>query len=107
MPSREDPWPLVVVEAMMAGLPVLASDAVGSAPDLVESGRTGLVFSARDAAALAACFEQAERCDLAELGARARERAAECCSLDRCVESFKRAVGAAAAPSAERIASTA
>jgi glycosyltransferase involved in cell wall biosynthesis len=96
LPSREDPWPLVVVEAMTAGLPVLASDAVGNAADLIEPGQTGFVFRARDAAALARSFEQAERSELARLGARARERVIRTCSLERCVESFARAVGAIA-----------
>lgn len=95
LPSRADPWPLVPVEAMTAGLPVLASDAVGNAPDLVLPGRTGFVFRARDADALAACLAQAATADLAQLGAQAREHVAEVCSLERCVESFARATGAA------------
>jgi glycosyltransferase involved in cell wall biosynthesis len=50
-----EPWGLVCNEAMHQGTPVIASDAVGAAAGgLVVEGRTGLVFPAGDAAALAA-----------------------------------------------------
>jgi len=51
----KEPWGLVVNEAMLQGTPVIASDAVGAvAGGLVQDGRNGLVFPARDADALAA-----------------------------------------------------
>lgn len=92
--SREDPWPLVVVEAMTAGLPVLASDAVGNGPELIVPERTGWVFRASDPADLAACLATAARRDLPLLGAEAQRRVSELCSIERCVEAFARAVGA-------------
>ena len=46
-------WGLVVNEAMACGLPVIVSDAVGCAPDLVEAGQTGFRFPLGDADALA------------------------------------------------------
>jgi glycosyltransferase involved in cell wall biosynthesis len=50
-----EPWGLVCNEAMHQGTPVIASDAVGAAAGgLVLDGRTGLVFAAGDADALAA-----------------------------------------------------
>jgi glycosyltransferase involved in cell wall biosynthesis len=50
-----EPWGLVSNEAMHQGTPVIASDAVGAvAGGLVVDGRTGLVFPAGDADALAA-----------------------------------------------------
>jgi glycosyltransferase involved in cell wall biosynthesis len=50
-----EPWGLVCNEAMHQGTPVIASDAVGAAAGgLVTDGRTGLVFPAGDADALAA-----------------------------------------------------
>jgi glycosyltransferase involved in cell wall biosynthesis len=50
-----EPWGLVSNEAMHQGTPVIASDAVGAvAGGLVVDGRTGLVFPAGDAGALAA-----------------------------------------------------
>ena len=50
-----EPWGLVTNEAMHQGTPVIASDAVGAAAGgLVSDGRSGLVFPAGDAGALAA-----------------------------------------------------
>jgi glycosyltransferase involved in cell wall biosynthesis len=41
LPSDRDAWGLVVPEAMAAGLVVVASDAVGTAHDLVSDGHSG------------------------------------------------------------------
>jgi glycosyltransferase involved in cell wall biosynthesis len=46
--SHFEPWGLVVNEAMAAGLPVLASDNVGSVDDLVFHGKTGMIAKARN-----------------------------------------------------------
>jgi glycosyltransferase involved in cell wall biosynthesis len=47
LPSRHgETWGLVVNEALHHGVPVIASDAVGCSPDLIESGKTGLTFAA-------------------------------------------------------------
>lgn len=42
LPTLEDNCPMVVLEAMAAGVPVLASN-VGGVPDLIENGKTGLL----------------------------------------------------------------
>ena len=42
LPTREDNCPMVVLEAMAAGVPVLASK-IGGVPDLIESEKTGLL----------------------------------------------------------------
>jgi glycosyltransferase involved in cell wall biosynthesis len=52
LPSRFEPWGLVVNEAMNAGRPVIVSDRVGAAPDLVEDGENGFVYPSGDVAAL-------------------------------------------------------
>lgn len=44
LPSRSEPWGLVVNEAMACGLPVLVSDRCGCAVDLVHNGQNGFVF---------------------------------------------------------------
>jgi len=53
LPSEYEPWGLVVNEAMNAGKPVIVSDAVGAAPDLVGDGENGYVVPVGDVAALA------------------------------------------------------
>jgi len=46
-------WGLVVNEAMACGLPVVVSDAVGCAPDMIVPGQTGFSFPLGDAVTLA------------------------------------------------------
>jgi glycosyltransferase involved in cell wall biosynthesis len=52
LPSRHEPWGLIVNEVMNAGRAVIVSDDVGCQPDLVEDGVEGCVFPAGDVAAL-------------------------------------------------------
>src|SRR5207247_9742522 len=52
LPSAQESWGLVVNEAMAAGLPVIVSDEVGAAPDLVEGKGPGIVFPCGDVSAL-------------------------------------------------------
>lgn len=45
LPSRSEPWGLVVNEAMVCGLPVVVSDRCGCVKDLVRDGQNGFVFN--------------------------------------------------------------
>jgi len=56
LPSRREPWGLVINEAMNAGRAIVASDQVGAAPDLVRPGVNGAIVPAGDEAALAAAL---------------------------------------------------
>ncbi|MFY9264993.1 MAG: glycosyltransferase family 4 protein [Solirubrobacterales bacterium] len=79
VPSRYEVWGLVVDEALAFGRPVVATDQVGAADDLIEAGVTGEIVPAGDAAALAAAInsvcgwtdERLRRC--AEVGSSAIE----------------------------------
>ncbi len=53
LPSSSEQWGLVVNEALAAGLPVIVSDQVGAAHDLVEGRNTGFIFPYQDADKLA------------------------------------------------------
>lgn len=53
LPSDFDPWGMVVNEAMCCGLPVVVSDKVGAAADLVSDGANGFVYPVGDVPALA------------------------------------------------------
>lgn len=53
LPSSNEPWGLVVNEAMCAGLPIVLSKEIGCAEDLVQAGVNGATFRAGDVAGLA------------------------------------------------------
>lgn len=59
MPSRSEGWGLAALEAMAAGLPVIASNTGGLA-EIVEDGKTGWLIPPADAAALADAIAGAE-----------------------------------------------
>lgn len=52
LPSLEDNCPMVLLEAMAAGVPVAAAG-IGGIPDLVQDGQTGWLFDPRSAAHMA------------------------------------------------------
>ena len=56
LPSRHEPWGLVVNEAMNAARAVVVSDDVGCQEDLVIEGKTGATFPVGDAHRLAAAL---------------------------------------------------
>ncbi len=75
LPSSHEPWGLVLNEAMCFALPVLTSDAVGAAPDLIRPGENGFVFPVGDVEALAHALGRllADPAACARMGARSRE----------------------------------
>lgn len=52
LPSRSEPWGMVLNEAAAAGLPLVATDGVGAAHDLVQDGENGFRVPVGDANAL-------------------------------------------------------
>jgi glycosyltransferase involved in cell wall biosynthesis len=54
--SREDPFPTVVLEALSAGLPVVAFDRSGGIPDMLRDTEQGTVVPYGDVAAMAAAI---------------------------------------------------
>lgn len=81
VPSLSEGTPLVILEAMLAGVPVVAS-AVGGIPEQIRHGREGLLVAAGDARALAqAILALLERPAYAhQLGDAGRQRSAACFS---------------------------
>ena len=51
--SRHEPWGVVVNEAAACGLPLVLSDRVGAAPDLLRAGENGFLVPVDDASAAA------------------------------------------------------
>jgi glycosyltransferase involved in cell wall biosynthesis len=59
LPSRFEPWGLVVNEAMACGTPCIVSDVVGAGADMIEGQETGLIFPHDNVEALAAALRMA------------------------------------------------
>jgi len=59
IPSRYEPFGLVVNEAMLCNCPVIASDRVGAVRDLITHGETGYVYPCDDTNALATLLQTA------------------------------------------------
>ena len=57
LPSLEDNCPMVILEAMASGVPVMASS-IGGVPDLIEQNRTGLLCDPHEPESFAACMEK-------------------------------------------------
>lgn len=78
LPSLEDNCPMSVLEAMAAGVPVVASK-IGGLPDLIEEGKTGYFCNPLEAASMAAAVEKVlvNPAAAAEIAGQARQRARE------------------------------
>ena len=70
--SRFDPWPLVIVEACAAGLPVICTEACGSAVELLRTYYNGLTVPTDNVAALTGAlrYMHTHHADLPEMGRR-------------------------------------
>ena len=58
LPSWRETWGMVVNEALCFGLPVVVSDQVGAAPDLVKNGTNGYIFPYKNVRALTHSIDQ-------------------------------------------------
>lgn len=58
VPSHDEPWGVVVNEALACGTPVIASSAVGAAEDLIRDGIDGRVVPSGDVPALARAMSE-------------------------------------------------
>ena len=87
--SRSEAMPNAVLEAMVAGRPVVAT-AVGDLPALIHDGVTGLLVPAGDAAALGAAIGRILKDSTlaADLAAAARRRALDAYGPARMAEAF-------------------
>lgn len=90
LPSRSEAFPNGAIEAMAAGLPVVAC-AVGGLVDLIDAGTTGLLVPPDDAAALTAVIARlaGDAAEAESLGRAARLAVRQRYSFDRMVGSFE------------------
>jgi glycosyltransferase involved in cell wall biosynthesis len=89
LPLRwEEPFGLVIIEAMLAGCPVIAFP-LGASPELVEEGSGFLV---PDVDEMARALRRAERLDRAAIQARARERFSAAHMASRYVAVYRSAI---------------
>jgi len=77
LPSQHETWGAVVNEAMAAGLPVIASDSVGAAIELIDETCQGVVYKTGDVDMLASALKRLLLDDAVrtKMGAAARETA--------------------------------
>jgi glycosyltransferase involved in cell wall biosynthesis len=96
--SRQETWGVVVNEAAASGLPLVLSDRVGAAYDLLRDGENGFLVPADDVEAAAEALRRlaADPELRRRMGARSRELVAAW-GYDPSVESFVEAVREAAA----------
>jgi glycosyltransferase involved in cell wall biosynthesis len=96
--SRHETWGVVVNEAAASGLPLVVSDRVGAAHDLLRDGENGYFVPADDVAAAADALRRlaADRDLRSRMGERSRELV-RAWDYDASVEAFVEAVREAAA----------
>lgn len=93
LPSEDEPWGLIINEAMCAALAVVSTSEVGAAPDLVIHEETGFVYPVGDVDSLSSHLERLTR-DVEQgrrMGARAHDRIMTW-SYDKCIEGIRSAL---------------
>jgi glycosyltransferase involved in cell wall biosynthesis len=89
IPSRSEGLPLTLLEAMGAGLPIVAT-AVGAIPDIVNHGQSGWLCPPADPERLAEAMELATQApDRPSIGARSRQTVAIHYSVERMARDYE------------------
>ena len=83
LPSEDDPLPMAIMEAMGAGVPVIAARSGGS-PEMISNGKSGLLIEPGRTTEFAAAIERVLRDQECKMAL------AEC-ALARCHETYSRA----------------
>lgn len=93
LPSRHEPWGLIVNEVMNAGRAVIVSDDVGCQPDLITDGIEGCVFPVGNVEALTAALRRvlATPETAAQMGQRGLEHI-RTWSFEQDIQSLRRAI---------------
>ena len=91
VPSRFEAFPLIILEAMNAGLPVVATD-VGSVREAVVDGETGLLIAPESVQPLTAALAQLldDESRRIELGRRGRDRVQRLFTADAMARAYER-----------------
>lgn len=96
LPSRKEPFGIVLLEAMSFGLPIVAT-AVGGVPEVLEDGRLGYLVPSENPATMADAIKQALEngppCSPEDLMRHVRERYDWNVIASRFIEVYERAIG--------------
>lgn len=91
LPSLGDPYPLSVIEAAFAGLPLLLSDRIGCHPEALIQDHNGLLFDPHNSSSIQSCIEEFMQLGAEEwkaMGARSLELAEQRFRTDLVVSRF-------------------
>jgi len=94
LPSRQEGMPTILLDAMACGLPVIASR-IGGVVDVVEDGKSGILFEPGDEAGLSFAMIKLVKDEKLRqrLGSEARRRIVEGFSIDRIAEEYIKLYG--------------